>query len=73
MGYNAPPSIFGGFVNITLSLQAKTPDELSRATIQAQVFWGMKLRFFDFTQTKQGWICWFEIPLSIWQEKNVKS
>jgi hypothetical protein len=57
-------------LQIVLSLTASTMDELSTMTVRAQINWGMKLQFFDFTQLKNGnFICWFHLPHSVWAEK----
>ena len=57
-------------INITLSLVADSPDELSMLTVQRQVLWGLKLKFYDFSQLKNGkYICWYNVPHTIWVEK----
>jgi len=57
-------------IQITLFLEALTPQQLSMLTAQAQMQWGMKLTFFDFSQTKKGtFICWYNVPHGIWVEK----
>lgn len=57
-------------MNITLSLVADSADELSMLTIQRQVLWKMKINFYDFSQRKDGkYICWYNIPYTIWVEK----
>lgn len=57
-------------LQITLSLEASTREELSAMTINAQLNWGMVLTFFDFTQTKSGsFICWYTVPHLIYTEK----
>ncbi len=56
---------------VTLSLVAKTRDELSVMTIVAQTNWQMELQFFDFSQIKSGeYICWYAVPLSFWVERQ---
>lgn len=51
---------------------ADTPEQLSALTVQAQLNWGMKLHFREFTQNKQGkYVCWYEIPVLIYQERVI--
>jgi hypothetical protein len=59
-------------IQIYLSLTAQSADQLSTATVDAQLFWGMKLTFFDFQVVGGKHICWFTVPFSIWQEKRGK-
>lgn len=55
---------------ITLHLIAESPEMLSMMTVAAQNNWGMSLEFFDFSQTKKGlFICWFKVPVEIYQER----
>lgn len=57
-------------LQITLSIEASSAQELSVLTVRTQLVWGMQLNFFDFTQTKKGtFICWYKVPHSIWMEK----
>lgn len=59
-------------LQITLHLMADTPEQLSALTVQAQLNWGMKLHFREFTQNKQGkYVCWYEIPVLIYQERVI--
>ena len=57
-------------IQITLSLVADKPEVLSALTVQAQLNWGMKLSFFDFSQRKDGkFICWYQVPVIIYNER----
>ena len=57
-------------IQITLSIVADTPELLSALTVRAQLNWGMKLTFFDFTQRKDSkYICWYSVPHSKYSEK----
>jgi len=57
-------------ISITLSLMADTQELLSALTVQAQVNFGMKLHFREFSQLKNGkFVCWYEVPYSIYVEK----
>jgi hypothetical protein len=59
--------------NISLSLIADSRQMLTNMTIQAQINWGMKLKFRDFAQLKDGsFICWFEIPHAIYVERMTR-
>lgn len=49
---------------------ADTQELLSALTVQAQVNFGMKLHFREFSQLKNGkFVCWYEVPYSIYVEK----
>jgi len=57
-------------IKINLSLTADTPELLSALTVRAQLNYGMAFEFFDFSQLKNGkFICWFKVPVTIYQEK----
>lgn len=57
-------------IKINLSLIADTPQLLSAMTVRAQLNYGMAFDFFDFSQLKNGkYICWYRIPVAIYQEK----
>lgn len=57
-------------INITLSLIADTPEDLSLLTVQAQINWGMRLTFSPFSQIRNGkFITTFEMPYSIYAER----
>jgi hypothetical protein len=55
-------------IKITLPLEASTPLELSRRTVEIQLLWGMHFDFFDFSKTKTGYICWYRMPYTRYAE-----
>jgi len=56
--------------DISVSLVAESRQMLTNMTIQAQINWGMKLTFTDFSQLKDGtFICWYCVPHLIYVER----